>query len=253
MLKFINVRDYEVMSLRAALHVSQLLKHSPKAVLGLATGSTPLGMYQQLIQMRKNEKIDFSQITTFNLDEYVGLSANHPRSYHMYMNNQFFTHVNSTPDRIHLPNGMAKNLKLECEQYEKAIEAAGKIDLQILGIGSNGHIGFNEPGSLPESRTSVVQLALSTIQANSRFFNHVDEVPKQAITMGIGTILFCCKQIILLASGSEKAEAIKQMIKQDPNPSNPASFLKRHQDVTVILDEQAAKYLDMNKMKNYYD
>ncbi len=244
MLKFINVRNYEEMSLRAALHIIQLLKNKPKAVLGLATGSTPLGMYQHLINMRKNEKIDFSQITTFNLDEYVGLSANHPRSYHMYMYNHFFAHVDSTPERIHLPNGIAQNLELECERYENTIEAAGGIDLQILGIGLNGHVGFNEPGSLLDGKTSVVQLAKSTIHANSRFFNHIDEVPKQAITMGIGTILFHCKQIILLASGAEKAEAIKQMTKQNQNSSNPASFLKRHKDVTVILDDQAAKYLD---------
>jgi glucosamine-6-phosphate deaminase len=156
--------------------------------------------------------------------------------------------VNTSSEHIHIPNGDAHDLKKECEQYDQAIDDAGGIDLQILGIGINGHIGFNEPGSSPEGRTTVVQLEESTVQANSRFFDSVENVPQQAISVGIGTILEKCKKIILLANGEEKAQAIKNMVDQEPNMANPASYLKLHWNVTIIVDEQAAKFITNNHL-----
>jgi glucosamine-6-phosphate deaminase len=243
-MEYIVVRNYEEMSRMAAEQIAQIVQENPRAVLGLATGSTPVGIYRALVEMYKLGKVDFSRVKTFNLDEYVGLPNDHPQSYHVYMQDHLFTHVNAVPEHIHIPNGFVQNFEKECVLYDDAIEDAGGIDLQILGIGANGHIGFNEPGSSPFAKTSVVQLAESTIQANSRFFNGFEEVPKEAITVGIGTILMNSKHIILLASGEGKAHAIKKMIDQEPNLENPASFLKQHPHVTVILDEEAAKYLD---------
>jgi glucosamine-6-phosphate deaminase len=244
-MKFIVVQNDQEMSRAAAGHVVRTLQERADAVLGLATGSTPVGMYQELVRLYKLGGIDFSQVTTFNLDEYVGLSSNHPRSYHVYMLNHLFSHVNAVPEQIYIPDGNAPDLKKECEAYDQAIDHAGGIDLQVLGLGINGHIGFNEPGSSPEGRTMVVQLAESTIQANSRFFDNPASVPKQAITVGIGTILNCSRQIILLAKGEEKAQAVVNMMHQQPNPANPASYLKLHKDVTVIVDEQAASMMTL--------
>lgn len=237
------VENYEALSEQAAKLVAETVRAKPDAALGLATGSTPLGLYQILVNQFKQKELDFSQLTTFNLDEYVGLSPDHPCSYHVYMDQALFSHVNIEHKRIHIPSGIAQDLQHECERYEQVLQAAGGIDLQILGIGVNGHIGFNEPGSDPEGRTQVVDLAESTIQANSRFFERIEDVPRQAITMGIGSILQYSKRIVLLASGKDKAEALKNMLQQQPNQDNPASYLQLHDDVTIIADEQAAQFV----------
>lgn len=240
---FIIVENDEKMSLAAAEEVARTVQRHPDCVLGLATGSTPMRMYDQLVRMFEADQIDFSQVKTFNLDEYVGLSIDHPRSYHVYMQDFLFSKVNISSEHIFIPDGTALNLHKECEKYEEAIHREGGIDLQILGLGVNGHIGFNEPGSDPKGITSVVQLAESTIQVNSRFFDSYAKVPKQAITVGIGTILNHCKRILLLASGEEKARAVKHMVTQQPNMANPASYLNSHKNVTVIVDKLAAQHI----------
>jgi glucosamine-6-phosphate deaminase len=242
-MKFVIVRDYQEMSCTAAEEIAKTVSEKPTAVLGLPTGRTPIGMYQSLVQMYKVGEVDFSQVKSFNLDEYVGLSSNHPQSYHVYMHNYFFSHINVLPEHINIPCGHVQDLPTECDRYEESIRSAGGIDLQVLGIGGNGHIGFNEPGSSPTGKTGLVHLAESTIQTNSRNFESVEDVPRQAITMGMGTIHTNSKRILLLANGEEKAQAIKNMVEQDPNAENPASFLKLHKDVTVIVDEKAAKYI----------
>lgn len=243
------VESKQELSIISAKFVAHTVRQKPNAVLGLATGSTPLGMYKELIQLHQEHSLDFSRVTTFNLDEYVGLSSNHPQSYYSYMYNHFFQHVNILSENIHIPRGDAPDPEWECKMYEVAITEEGQIDLQILGIGSNGHIGFNEPGSSPESVTRVVHLAESTIKANARFFTSIELVPCQSITMGMKTILINAKRILLLASGEEKAEAVKRMILGNLTPQLPASFLRTHPNVTVILDIEAAKQLrDVNKI-----
>lgn len=241
-MEIIVTKDYEAMSQLAAERMAQVVKERPNATLGMATGGTMEQLYTLLVAMYERGEIDFSQVKAFNLDEYVGLAADHPCSYHYYMNERLYAHVNAKADNIYLPDGIA-DLQAECDRYEQAIAAAGGIDLQMLGIGTNGHIGFNEPGSSATGRTSVVQLAESTIQANARYFDSIDQVPKQAITVGIGTILDHSKKIILLANGDSKAEAIQKMIEGEPSEAHPASLLQNHDDVTIIIDEQAAKLL----------
>lgn len=243
MMEIIVTKDYDAMSQLAAERMAKAIKAKPDATLGMATGGTMEQLYTLLVAMYERGEIDFSQIKAFNLDEYVGLAADHPCSYHYYMNERLYAHVNAQAHNIYLPDGIAADLQAECNRYEQAIAAAGGMDLQMLGIGTNGHIGFNEPGSSASGRTSVVQLADSTIQANARYFDSIDEVPKQAITVGIGTILDHSKKIILLANGDSKAEAIQKMIEGEPTEAHPASLLQNHNDVTVIIDEQAAKLL----------
>jgi glucosamine-6-phosphate deaminase len=237
-------KNYDEMSLEAAIFVANKIKENPNCVLGLATGSTPLGLYSELIKMYKRKEIDFSNVTTFNLDEYLGLSPEHPQSYHAYMKRNFFDHVNIKPENIHIPDGLTKNSIEHCNEYERKIKEVGGIDLQVLGIGSNGHIGFNEPGSELNSRTRVVELAEKTRRDNSRFFDKIEDVPKKAITMGIATILES-KNILLLASGENKAEAIKNALEGPITKEVPASFLQYHPNVTVILDEPAASKLEI--------
>lgn len=249
-MEFILVQNYEDMSQAAAEEVARTVREKPNAVLGLATGSTPEGMYRALVSKYKKGEMDFSQVKTFNLDEYAGLSASHPQSYHTYMQKNLFSHINAASEHVFIPKGDAHDLTKECDDYNYAIENAGGINLQILGLGVNGHIGFNEPGSSPEGTTRVVMLAESTIQVNSRFFDSIKQVPRQAITVGIGTILNQCKRIILLASGEEKAQAIKNMIEQQPNMNNPASYLKLHEHITVIVDRQAAQKIDLLSICN---
>lgn len=241
-MRWLIVEDYEALSGEAAELVAREVREKPDAVLGLATGSTPVGMYQELIRQHQAGNLDFSRITTFNLDEYVGLSATHPQSYRVFMHETFFQHVNVQPERIHIPCGDAADLDEECDRYERAIQAAGGIDLQILGIGGNGHIGFNEPGSPVSSRTRVVDLAQRTITDNARFFASIEEVPTKAVTMGIQTILEA-KKIVLLACGASKAEAMQRMLEGEITPDVPASLLREHPDVTVIMDRQAAARL----------
>jgi len=241
-MRIIIGKDYDEMSKKAALMVAAQVLLKPASVLGLATGSTPLGLYRELIGMNQRGDVDFADITTFNLDEYYPLGPDHPQSYHRFMYENFFNHINVKPERIHLPDGMAADIQTACATYERMIAEAGGIDLQVLGIGVNGHIGFNEPNPSLLAETHLVDLSEETIKVNSRFFSSVDEVPRQALTMGIGTILKA-RRIILLASGRNKAEAIKKTVSGLVTSACPSSFLQTHPDVTLILDQEAAALL----------
>jgi len=240
--------NYDEMSKKAAEIVKKQIKEKPNTVLGLATGSTPLGMYKHLIEMYKRGEIDFSNVITFNLDEYIGLSPDHPQSYHYFMFHNFFNHINIKKENVHIPNGIAEDLEEECRKYEEEIEKAGGIDLQILGIGVNGHIGFNEPEESIETKTHVVTLTEDTINANKRFFKSAEEVPRKAITMGLGSIMKA-KKIVLLASGKNKAEAIKETIKGQLTTKVPATVLALHPDVIIIIDKEAASLIPDEDLK----
>jgi len=233
------VKDYNEMSYQAAQLIAEQIRKKGNTVLGLATGSTPEGMYKELINLNQENKVNFSEIVTFNLDEYYGLSPEHPQSYCFFMRNKFFKHVNIKKENIHLLNGITENVDKECKQYEDLIKKSGRIDLQVLGIGDNGHIGFNEPDISLYTQTHLVNLNTKTIQANSRFFNNVQEMPKQAITMGIGTIMRA-RKIILLANGKRKARVIERTINSPITTKVPASVLQLHNDVTIIADQEAA-------------
>ena len=235
-------KDYDQMSTWAAEIVAQEIKEKNDLVLGLATGSTPEGLYRLLVQMYQEGTLDFSKVITFNLDEYLGLAPTHPQSYAYFMHQHLFAHINIKAENIHLPDGLAKDLPAFCREYEEKIAAAGGIHLQILGIGRNGHIGFNEPNDYLSAGTHVVSLTEETIDANSRFFNSKDEVPRQAVTMGMGTILKA-KKILLMANGKTKAEAIKGTLSGKITTKIPASFLQLHKDLTVIIDEEATSLL----------
>lgn len=237
------------MSSIAAEFVVGQLKKKPNSVLGLATGSTPLGMYQQLIELYKKGTISFKKTTTFNLDEYIGLPRHHLQTYHMYMKNHFFSKIDIPLNQTYIPeckgffNPEINPCLEECIEYDLMIEKSGGIDLQILGIGSNGHIGFNEPAKTLETGTHIVALTEETRQANSRFFSSIKDVPTHAITMGVGTILKS-KEIILLANGENKAKVITELFSKKVNPFIPATFLQVHPNVTVIIDFDASSYLD---------
>ena len=238
-MKLFVEKDYSAMSKLAANMVKDAIEENPNTILGLATGSTPEGMYKELIRLYKEEGLDFSNVTTFNLDEYVGIDEDHPNSYHYFMKNLLFDHINIDMKNTFVPNGKAEDPKNYCKQYDKLIEEKGGIDLQILGIGANGHIAFNEPDEELNLGTGIVKLTESTIEANSRFFDSIDEVPKTAITMGIGSIMKA-KNIILLASGKNKAKVIKELLKADKLTTQlPASMLLLHPNVTIIVDEEA--------------
>lgn len=241
-MKLVIVKDYDDLSKQAARLIADEVTRRPATILGLATGGTPVGMYRELIAIHQKEGVDFSQASSFNLDEYVGLPGTHPQSYRTYMDENLFSHINLPADKTNIPRGDVKDLGAECKRYEQAIVAAGGIDIQVLGIGNNGHIGFNEPGSTKDTTTRVVQLTDSTIEANARYFDTVEEVPTQAVSMGIQTILGA-KKIILLASGKAKAEAVQRMLEGEATPDVPASLLQQHPDVTVIVDEEAASAL----------
>ncbi len=241
--------SYEAMSLAAAKMVADVLNAKPNAVLGMATGSTPLGVYQELVRMHREEGLDFAQVTTFNLDEYVGLPRQHTQSYHYFMHENFFRHVNVSPGNIYIPSGTTSNYRSFCEWYEQRIKDCGGIDLQILGIGSDGHIAFNEPGSSLSSRTRLKTLAKSTIDDNARFFERTSDVPIYAITMGVGTILEA-RQLVLLATGANKATAVAAMVEGPVTSMTTASALQLHPTAQVFLDEAAAGQL---KMREYYD
>lgn len=251
-MEVIITKDYDEMSKVAAKIVaSEMRKKAEKGMvlkLGLATGSTPIGLYRELIRMHKAEGLDFSTVITFNLDEYIGLAPDHPQSYHYFMWENLFKHVNINPKNVHIPDGLAKDLETHCEQYEQAIKDAGGIDLQILGLGRDGHIGFNEPGSSLASRTRIKTLAEETIIDNSRFFKSMEEVPRYAITMGVGTILEA-KKIILLANGRHKAEALAKMVEGPVTAEITASALQLHPHTIVICDEEAAVNL---RRRAYY-
>ena len=248
-MEVIICKTYEAMSRAAAEAVAGVLNAKPNAVLGMATGSTPLGVYQELVRMHKRGELDFSQCTTFNLDEYVGLPVTHEQSYHYFMHENFFKHVNIPPQNIHIPSGTTSNYRAFCDWYEKRIKDCGGIDVQILGIGSDGHIAFNEPASSLSSRTRLKTLAKQTIDDNARFFKSRDEVPVYAITMGVGTILEA-RKILLLANGKKKADAVAQAVEGPVTSMITASALQLHPLVKVYTDEEAASQL---KMREYYD
>ncbi|WP_339226593.1 glucosamine-6-phosphate deaminase [Oceanobacillus sp. FSL K6-2867] len=234
----IKVKNYDEMSEKAAEFIVDRIHTIENPVLGLATGSTPEGLYQRIIKKYEQNEVSFKDVTTFNLDEYVGLEKNDPNSYYYFMNEKLFRHVDIEMDRVRVPNGVAEDLENECREHERAIEQAGGVDVQVLGIGGNGHIGFNEPGTPFSSKTHVVDLDQSTIQANARFFKSIDEVPTQAVSMGIETIMNS-KEILLLVSGEAKADAMAKLLNGEVSEDFPASILKQHDNVTVIVDEAA--------------
>lgn len=234
--------NYNKISEKAALIIASQIILNPNSVLGLATGSTPIGMYERLIDMYKKGTIDFSGVITFNLDEYYRLPKENKGSYHYYMMETFFNHVNIPKENIHIPNGMADDIERECREYEEKIEKAGGIDIQILGIGTNGHIGFNEPAKNLNIKTGLINLTENTIRDNSRFFKNKEHMPKKAISMGIASIMKA-KKIVLLASGENKAQAIRNMTNGYINTDHPASILQTHQNFTLIIDRDAAKLI----------
>lgn len=237
-MKIIAAVDESEMSRQAATIIENKVCSKPSITLGLATGSTPKGTYRELIDDHRQERTSYRHVTTINLDEYVGLSVNDPNSFRHFMDIQLFQYLDIQKDRIHLPDGMTKDLSQECKRYDILIEQSGGIDLQLLGIGENGHIGFNEPGSSFDSRTHVVELTESTRKANARFFERPEDVPKRAITMGIRSILQS-REILLLASGSTKAEAIRRLVHGEVHEDFPASALNLHDQVTLIADQEA--------------
>ncbi len=237
-MRIYKAKDYNDMSRKAANILSAQVIMKPDAVLGLATGSTPLGTYSQLIEWYKKGDIDFSNVTTVNLDEYKGLTRDNPQSYYRFMCENFFDHINIDKKNVNVPDGTQENSEIECERYNNIIRSVGGIDMQLLGIGDNGHIGFNEPGCAFETETHCVKLTESTINANSRFFDSIDEVPKEAYTMGIKSIMQA-KKILLVASGENKAKALYEAICGPVTPKNQASILQLHNDVTIVADEAA--------------
>lgn len=235
-MKFITVKTYEKMSRQAANIISAQVIIKPNSVLGLATGSTPKGTYEKLIEWYKKGDIDFSGVTSVNLDEYVGLSPDNDQSYHYFMKNNLFDYINIDPENTYVPNGCAEDLTAEGHRYDAHIAELGGIDLQLLGIGIDGHIGFNEPDDFFVKSTHVVDLHESTIKANSRFFANEDEVPKQAITMGMVSIMQA-KKILLIANGESKREILEKAFNGPITPLIPASILQLHNDLTVIYSE----------------
>ncbi|MEO0293278.1 MAG: glucosamine-6-phosphate deaminase [candidate division WOR-3 bacterium] len=247
MLKLIITSDYEEMSKLAAKLIAEEIKKREQIVLGLATGNTPLGTYKELIRLHKEEGLDFSDVITFNLDEYLGLSPTDRRSYNFYMWENLFYEINIRRENVHIPRGDTSNPEEFCKWYEEEIKRVGGIDLQLLGIGRDGHIGFNEPGSSFSGRTRVKKLAEVTIRDNARFFdNKIEDVPHYAISMGIGTILEA-EKIILIANGEHKAEICARFIEGPVTKQVPASSLQLHSDVTVILDKAAASRLERTR------
>lgn len=242
-MKFYRVKDYQEMSKKAASILSAQIISKPDSVLGLATGSTPEGTYEFLVKWYKEGILDFSQVQTMNLDEYRGIARDNDQSYYHFMKAHLFDHVNIEEENTHIPNGEAEDAKAVCREYEELIRSAGGVDLQLLGIGRNGHIGFNEPSDAFTEGCHCMTLAESTIEANKRFFEKAGDVPKQAYTMGIGTIM-SAKKILLLVSGEDKAEALRQALEGPVTPKLPASILKFHPDVTIIADESACSAMD---------
>jgi glucosamine-6-phosphate deaminase len=240
--------NYEEMCKEAASEVAYVLNTKPNAVIGLATGSTPLGLYQELARLHREEGLDFSHVTTFNLDEYVGLRADHPQSYRHFMQENLFNHINIPKQNTYVPSGTTENYQAFCQWYEQCIMDCGGIDLQVLGIGSDGHIGFNEPTSSLQSRTRLKTLAKPTIDDNARFFERREDVPIYAITMGVGTILDA-RQTIMLANGKSKAHAVAASVEGPVTSMFTASALQLHPSTCVYLDDDAASELTM---KDYF-
>ena len=237
-MKLCKVKDYKDLSRKAANIIQAQVILKPDCVLGLATGSTPVGIYEILIERHQNGDLDFSEVSTINLDEYKGLRPDDRQSYRYFMNTKFFDHININKLRTFIPNGLEENSEKACRDYDKIIEDCGGVDLQLLGLGRNGHIGFNEPGEFFEKGTHCVDLHPSTIEANKRFFASADDVPKQAYSMGIQTIMNA-KKILVVVSGEDKAEAVKNCFFGPVTPKVPGSILQMHPDVTVVADEAA--------------
>ena len=237
-MKIYKVTDYNEMSRKAANIIFSQVTMKPDCVLGLATGSTPIGTYEQLVNQYETGNLDFSEVKTVNLDEYRGLESSNEQSYAYFMQEHLFNHVNIKPENTHLPDGQNPDSDKECSRYEALVRSLGGQDLQVLGLGHNGHIGFNEPEDIFEKETHCVDLSGSTIEANKRFFASVNEVPTQAYTMGIGTILQA-KKIIVLVSGKEKAAIVRDAFFGPVTPLVPASVLQLHEDVIIIGDEEA--------------
>ncbi|WP_393959680.1 glucosamine-6-phosphate deaminase [Priestia megaterium] len=237
-MNIIQVKNYSEMSAKAADMLISKLHENPNINLGLATGGTPKGLYDRLIQDHNEHGTSYKHVTSFNLDEYVGMKPQDPNSYHYYMADALFNHIDIDVNNTYVPNGLADTPEEECRRYDEMIQNHGGIDLQILGIGQNGHIGFNEPGTSFNSPTHIVTLEESTRKANARYFNSLDEVPTQAITMGIESIMKS-KEILLLISGEAKAEAMYQLLNGEITEDFPASILKKHPCVTIIADQEA--------------
>ena len=233
-----RAKDYEDMSKKAANIIASQIVLKPDCVLGLATGSTPIGAYKNLVEKYEQGDLDFSQVTTVNLDEYKGLPRENDQSYYYFMHDNHFDHVNVKPENTHLPDGTKEDSDEECARYEELIRTLGGQDLQLLGLGHNGHIGFNEPDAIFEKATHCVDLQESTIEANKRFFASADDVPKQAYTMGIGTIMQA-KKILVVVSGEDKADTVAKAFFGPVTPEVPASILQFHKDVILVADEAA--------------
>ena len=232
-MKIIKATDYNDMSKKSAMLIAAQITLKPNSVIGLATGSTPLGTYAKLVEWCSKGDIDFSNVITFNLDEYRGLDPNHNQSYRYYMNNNLFNKINIKPENTHVPNGISSNIETECSNYDKQISELGGVDLQLLGIGHDGHIGFNEPDEYFEKSTHCVTLTEETIKANSRFFENIDMVPKQALTMGMQSIMQA-KKIVLIVNGEDKKDILNKALFGPITPKVPASILQLHPDLTVI-------------------
>ena len=239
-------KSYEEMSKLAARMFAEVVRRKPRCMLGLATGSTPLGTYAELIRMHKKEGLDFSQVVTFNLDEYVGLDRTHNQSYWYFMYRNLFKHINVRLQNVHVPDGKAADIEAHCAWYDEEIERLGGIDIQLLGLGGNGHIAFNEPGTGVFSRTNWVALDKRTIEDNSRFFKRKSDVPRYALTMGVGTILEA-RKVVLLANKESKADAVAAAVEGPVTAIVPASALQLHPDCTFIVDKAAA-----SKVKRHY-
>ena len=241
-MKIYVTEDYQTMSRKAANILSAQVILNPSSVLGLATGSTPLPIYRELITMWHRGVIDFKNVTTYNLDEYVGLGPDHPCSYRRFMQENLFSHINVPQDSIHIPNGLAQDLDAECAAYDAAIAAAGQLDLQLLGLGANGHIGFNEPAAVFTTHSYCVKLSAQTLRDNRRFFEDGASMPSHALTMGIASIMQA-KRIVLVATGGNKAAAVRAMVEGPVDPMAPASILQMHRHATILLDADAASLL----------
>lgn len=241
-MKIYKATDYRDMSRKAANIISAQIIMKPDCVLGLATGSTPIGTYEQLVDWYKKGDLDFSGVTTVNLDEYKGLTKDNDQSYYYFMHSNLFDHVNILPENTHLPDGTEPDSAKECARYESLIQSLGGVDLQLLGLGHNGHIGFNEPGQAFELETHVVDLTANTIDANARFFSSRDQVPRQALTMGIKTIMQA-QRILMVVSGADKADIVKQAFTGPVVPQVPASILQMHPNVVLVGDEAALSKL----------
>lgn len=238
MIKIVRARDYTDMSRKAANIISAQVILKPNCVLGLATGDSPIGTYDQLIDWYKKGDVDFSEVSTYNLDEYFGIADDDPQSYHYFMNKHFFDHINIDPKNVHVPAGSNTDVDEVCASFDKMVADAGFCDLQLLGIGRNGHIGFNEPDDVFSKGTHCVNLTESTIEANSRLFEREEDVPRRAYTMGVQTIMNA-RSILVVANGEKKAQAVHDMYFGPVTPQCPASILQLHTNVTIVADDEA--------------